>query len=78
MLMCLFEAVLEALLVLPTDVDVTNAEKKDFHYCSKVWDLFLFILFFFQCIEALLCSPRLHLFDQKYSKTVILWNIIAI
>ncbi len=27
MLMCLFEAVLEALLVLPTDVNVTNAKK---------------------------------------------------
>ncbi len=23
-------------------------------------------------------SPRLHLFDQKYSKTVILWNINTI
>ncbi len=49
--MCLYEAVLEALLVLPTDVNVTNAKKKDFHYCSKVWDLFLFILFFFNALK---------------------------
>ncbi len=27
---------------------------------------------------SFLCSPRLHLFDQKQNKTVILWNIISI
>ncbi len=26
----------------------------------------------------LFCSPKLHLFDQKYSKTAQLWNIITI
>ncbi len=35
--------------------------------------------FFFNLFErSLLCSPREHLFDQKYNKTVILWNIITI
>jgi len=33
---------------------------------------------FLKVFESLFCSPRLHLFDQKYSKTVILWNIITI
>ncbi len=28
--------------------------------------------------RTLFCSPRLHLFDPKYCKTVILWNIISI
>ncbi len=27
---------------------------------------------------SLLCSPRLHLFDEKHSKTVILWDITTI
>jgi len=30
------------------------------------------------CERSFLCSPSLHLFDQKYTKTVILWNIITI
>jgi len=29
-------------------------------------------------LKCFLCSPGLHLFDQKYSKTVILWNIITV
>ncbi len=36
---------------------------------SKIFDVFE---------SSLFCSPRLHLFDHKYSKTVILWNIITI
>ncbi len=37
-----------------------------------------FFFFFFLVLKDVLCSPRLHLFDYKYSKTVILWNIINI
>jgi len=40
------------------------------HYRSKDWDQECFL-------KSLLCSPRLHLFDQKYSKTVILGKIIT-
>ncbi len=32
------------------------------------------LFFFFMFLISLLCSPRLHLLDQKYSKKVILWN----
>ncbi len=27
--------------------------------------------------RSLLCSPRQHLFDQKYRKTIFLWNILT-
>jgi len=39
----------------------------------------LFIILFFMLGKSLSClSARLHLFDQKYSKTVILWNCIIV
>ncbi len=36
-----------------------------------------FILLFKSLSFGPLCSPELHLFDQKYRKKLILWNIIT-
>ncbi len=35
-------------------------------YCSKVWGQYNFLHVFEK--KRLFCSPRLHLFDQKYNK----------
>ncbi len=44
-------------------------EVNDLHNHSNVWGD---KIFFFYIFESLLCSSRLHLYDQKYSKTVSL------
>ncbi len=49
-------------------------------YVQKFWidfkHLFLFFVNFIKI--SILCSPILHLFDQKYVKQHIFWNIITI
>ncbi len=41
----------------------------------NVWSLWYFVYVF---ESSLWCLPRWHAFDQKYTKTVILWNIYII
>jgi len=55
-------------------------EKKLINFSNEVHSCSTFgLVVFFNVFErSLLCSPKLHLFDQEYSKTVILWNIITI
>ncbi len=44
-----------------------------------LWCLFVVNTIFLNVFErSLLCSPTVHLFDQKYRKKVIFWNIIRI
>ncbi len=58
---------------------------------NTVFNIYLYYTLFFKCLAYnfftfllyvfeinLLCIKRLHLFDQKYSRTVILWNINTI
>jgi len=49
-------------------------EKKLINFSNEVHSCSTFgLVVFFNVFErSLLCSPKLHLFDQEYSKTVIL------
>ncbi len=49
--------------------DVYSYQKLEKFQICKIFLNVLEIIF--------LCSPVLHLFDQKYRKTAILWNIIT-